>query len=136
VINRGQIEQLFATYAAAIDGEAYELLDEVFAENAAWRMVSPGATDVEVHGIAAIAELLRGSRAAGQTRHAFTNLLVVRDDDRSAAVTMYMSFAVTHAGQFRVATSAVYAAEVEARDGGLRIGALTLSFDHLYSQSD
>lgn len=130
--DRGAIEQLFSTYAATIDTQDWGLLDELFVEDAVWTMEYPGGEPVVNRGLAAIKAFLPGSRAEGQPRHIFTNLRLLDEQEDSAGVTMYMTFAVTHAGTFKVLMTSVYAGEAVRTEAGWRFSRLTLTVDHAY----
>jgi 3-phenylpropionate/cinnamic acid dioxygenase small subunit len=129
--DRGEIEQLFSLYAAAIDDQGWELLDAIFVEDAVWEMAGPGDA-IEQRGLRAIKEFLPGSRAQGQTRHIFTNLHVLDEDEDSASVMMYMTFAVTHEGAFNVVMTSVYTADVLNTSDGWRFTRLSLTPDRPY----
>jgi 3-phenylpropionate/cinnamic acid dioxygenase small subunit len=131
---RGAIEQLFSQYAAAIDNQDWKLLDVIFTDDAVWRMENPGGEPVENHGLSAIRAFLPGSRADGQTRHIFTNLHVLGDDEDSASVTMYMTFAVTKDGAFNMVMTSVYTADVVQTSDGWRFRRLSLIPDRPYRE--
>ena len=127
--DRGAISQLFSEYGAAIDDQDWALLDKIFVDDAVWRWQRAGSPPVEKRGITAIKEFLPGSRAKGQPRHIFTNLRLLREDEHSATAAMYMTFAVTEGGAFRLVMTSVYTAEVVRTTSGWRFSEMDHSAD-------
>jgi len=126
--DRDAIDQLFSEYGSAIDEQDWALLEEIFVEDAVWRWERPG-DPVEKRGIADIKGFLPGSRARGQPRHIFTNLRLLRQDEDSATATMYMTFAVTDGGAFRVVMTSVYTVEVVRTQDGWRFSEMSHAAD-------
>lgn len=131
--DRGEVGELFAKYASALDTENYAILDEVLTEDAVWRRVAPDGAVSMVQGRSAIRGFLPASRAPGQPRHLFTNLHILSAAENSLSARMYMTFALSAGATFEVKLSFVYTAEAVRELGGWRFRELTLVPDRDYA---
>lgn len=131
MIDRDAVEQLFASYAWALDTRDVAGLEEVYAEDASF---SFGDTTVE--GRAAVLEFVAATiaRVEGTRRHVITNLQL-RDGEATAYLIRY----VVRDGTLYTESTGVYRFRVVETDAGLRFGRCRLDLDlplpHLREES-
>lgn len=117
VPDRVAIEDLFARYAAALDGGTVEEIVGCFTDDA--ELVSPTVgTLVGTAGIREFAARFVGSRSGGtQLRHFISNIRVLSFDGDHAEATAYLLTVVTHRGASSMIPPGRYAVSLDRRDG-------------------
>ncbi len=115
--DRQAINDLFADYAWAMDDRDFDLLAQVFHEDASFVIYipevdpvgpfSPGSAVVEF-----ISETTKGQ--TDQRRHVITNLRVDEESESDAKVTATLTLIVIDEGKLTVQSTGVYTAECVA----------------------
>lgn len=128
-MDRDAIEQLYAEFAWAIDANHFELLGEVFAEQATMTLEIAGMDNpVGVfEGRAAIIEFISGA-VTEQTdvrRHVITNVRTEGDDVATATLSLF----VTENGELEVRTTGVYRCRLGEEAGALRFTSMHTALD-------
>jgi hypothetical protein len=128
-VARYAAEELFSRFGAAIDEAAFDRMDEMFVDDARWKLIPPGGGDVvSIEGRAAIKDFLAGARTPGQTRHVLTNLRLEQGALGSLTAHMYLTFCVTD-DRFAVRGTGTYEAELAGSGSSWRFTALSLALD-------
>lgn len=126
--DRDTVEQLFATYAWAMDARSFDLFDEVFTTDASFVVsIAGGDTYGPFEGRAAVADFI-GSTTQGQTdqrRHAIVNIRMEGDNRATALLSLH----VVDGGALTVKSCGVYAVELGEEDGATKFRSMDLALD-------
>jgi hypothetical protein len=127
VINRDTVDQLFATYAWAIDAREFELLNGVFSANATFAVSIAGVEAVAFEGRAALVDFIATTtrEQTDQRRHVITNLRLSGESSATANLTLI----VVADGELTVKTAGVYRVELAQEDGAWRFAVMDLALD-------
>jgi 3-phenylpropionate/cinnamic acid dioxygenase small subunit len=126
---RADVEQLFASYATAIDDARFDFLDAMFEDDANFELILPDASEtVAIQGATAIRDFLGSARTPGQTRHVLTNLSLTQGEADRAVARLYLTFCATDGG-FAVKTTGVYKADLAKADDLWKFHSLSLALD-------
>jgi hypothetical protein len=126
--DRDTVEQLFSTYAWAMDARSFELFDDVFTSDASFVVsIAGGDTYGPFEGRDAVVEFVGGTTAAqtDQRRHVIVN---VRTDgpDRATAL---LSLHVVDGGVLTVKSCGVYTVGLADEDGATKFSSMDLALD-------
>jgi hypothetical protein len=122
--NRDLVEQLFATYAYAIDTREFELLHGVFTKDATFVVSIEDGDTYPFEGRDYLVSFI-GETTLAQTdrrRHVITNIRV----DGEERATAYLSLVVVDGGALTVKSTGIYTATLAREDGALRFATLGL----------
>jgi 3-phenylpropionate/cinnamic acid dioxygenase small subunit len=122
--------ELFARYAAAMDDNDFDMLGDVFTQDATFIVdIAGGPTVGPYETRDAIVEFISSTtqEQQDQRRHVITN--VRRDGDRARAI---LSLFVTAEGELVIQTTGVYRTELAEEGGALRFRSMKLSLDRPY----
>lgn len=126
--DRDTVEQLFATYAWAMDARSFELFDDVFTRDASFVVsIAGGDTYGPFDGRQAVAEFI-GSTTREQTdqrRHAIVNVRTEGPDRATALLSLY----VVDGGVLTVKSCGVYTVELAEEDGTTKFRSMDLALD-------
>jgi hypothetical protein len=130
--DRQAINDLFANYAWAMDARDFDLLAQVFHEDASFNIdiagadpvgpFSPGPAVVEF-----ISETTKGQ--TDQRRHVITNIRVAEESGSDATVTATLTLIVIDGGKLTVQSTGVYTAECIAGPNGMQFRKFDLALD-------
>ena len=130
--DRQAINDLFADYAWAMDDRDFDLLAQVFHEDASFVIYiagadpvgpfSPGSAVVEF-----ISETTKGQ--TDQRRHVITNLRVEEESESDAKVTATLTLNVIDEGKLTVQSTGVYTAECVPAGGRWQFREFALALD-------
>jgi hypothetical protein len=126
--DRDTIEQLFATYAWAMDARSFDLFDDVFTTDASFVVsIAGGDTYGPFEGRAAVADFI-GSTTQEQTdqrRHAILNVRTEGADRATALLSLH----VVDNGVLTVKSCGVYTVELGEEDGATKFSSMDLALD-------
>ena len=126
--DRDTVEQLFATYAWAMDARTFGLFDDVFTSDASFVVsIAGGDTYGPFEGRDAVAEFI-GSTTQEQTdqrRHVIVNVRT-EGPDRATAI---LSLHVVDGGALTVKSCGVYTVELGEEDGTTKFRSMDLALD-------
>ena len=126
--DRDTIEQLFATYAWAMDARSFDLFDDVFTTDASFVVsIAGGDTYGPFEGRAAVADFI-GSTTQEQTdqrRHAILNVRTEGADKATAILSLH----VVDNGALTVKSCGVYTVELGEEDGATKFSSMDLALD-------
>jgi ketosteroid isomerase-like protein len=129
--DHGEVAELFARYAAAMDDADFERLRDVFTADASFTVdIADGPTVGPFETRDAIVDFISSTtqEQQDQRRHVITN---VRTEDGRAAYGV-LSLFVTAGGELTVQTTGVYRTELAEEDGRLRFRRMDLALDRPY----
>jgi hypothetical protein len=126
--DRDTLEQLFSTYAWAMDARSFDLFDEVFTTDASFVVsIAGGDTYGPFEGRAAVADFI-GSTTQAQTdqrRHVIVNVRTVGDDKATALLSLH----VVDNGVLTVKSCGVYTVTLGEEDGTTKFTSMDLALD-------
>ena len=126
--DRDTIEQLFATYAWAMDARSFDLFDDVFTTDASFVVsIAGGDTYGPFEGRAAVADFI-GSTTQEQTdqrRHAILNVRTEGSDKATALLSLH----VVYHGVMTLKSCGVYTVELGEEDGATKFSSMDLALD-------
>lgn len=122
--NRDAVEQLFATYAYAIDARQFDLLHGVFAKDAKFVVSIEGGDTYPFEGRDYLVSFIGETTLAQTDRrmHVITNVRV--DGDTATA---YLALLVVDGGVLSVKSTGMYTVTLAEEDGALRIATMNLA---------
>jgi|ERR687897_172139 3-phenylpropionate/cinnamic acid dioxygenase small subunit len=112
--DRQAINDLFADYAWAMDARDFDLLAQVFHDDASFTIPIEGADTVGPFSPGSAVVEFISSTTQGQTdrrRHVITNVRFEEESDNEARVTATLTLIVIDNGQLTVQSTGVYRAE-------------------------
>ena len=131
-MDRDAIEQLYADYAWAMDANNFDLLGEVFAEDATFSLEIAGMEDQigPFEGRAAIIEFISGAvtEQTDQRRHVITNVRTEGSDVATAILSLF----VTEDGELDVRSTGVYRCGLGEGGGKPQFTSMHLALDRGY----
>jgi ketosteroid isomerase-like protein len=125
--DRDTIEQLFSTYAWGIDAREFELLNEVFTEDASFSVKIAGEVALAVEGRKQVVDLIATTtrEQTDQRRHNVSNLYLEGDDRANANLTLL----VVEGGTLETKSCGVYRTTLAEEGGKVRFRTMALSLD-------
>jgi 3-phenylpropionate/cinnamic acid dioxygenase small subunit len=132
VADRLAINQAFASYAWAMDAKDWDLLGQVFTEDASFTVaVAGGPTVGPFEGRAAIVDFISSTTAAqqDQRRHVITNVRMEREGPGEATATAILTLIVTAAGELTVHSTGPYRVDVVDEGDAWRFRRMHLALD-------
>ena len=123
-----KVTQVFGDYAWAMDAKDFDLLNQVFTEDATFVVsIAGGDTVGPFEGRAAAVEFITTTtrEQTDQRRHVITN---IRQDGASAA-TATLTLVVVDNGQLTVKSSGVYRVQLAEEGGTPRFSRMDLALD-------
>ena len=130
--DRQAITDLFADYAWALDANDFDLLAQVFHEDASFTINIAGADPVgPIEPGAAIVEFIRGTVQGqdDQRRHVITNMRYESESDAAAQVTATLTLIVVANGSLSVQSTGVYHVEIVQEGGTWQFRQFSLDLD-------
>ena len=128
MISRDTVDQLFATFAWAIDAREFELLNGVFTADASFVVgITGGDTYGPFEGREAVVDFIATTtkEQRDQRRHVITNLRLSGESSATAINTLI----VVAGGELTVKTAGVYRVELAQEDGAWRFVSMDLALD-------
>lgn len=130
--DRQGITDLFSDYAWAMDARDFDLLAQVFHDDASFTIDIPGADSYGPFEPGSAVVDFISSTTQGQTdqrRHVITNIRVDEETDSDATVTATLTLIVIDDGKLTVQSTGVYRAECVAAGGRWQFRGFNLALD-------
>ena len=122
--DRQAISDLFSDYAWALDANDFDLLRQVFHDDASFTITIPGADPVgPIEPGAAIVDFISGTVEGqdDQRRHVITNLRYESESDAEVHVSATLTLIVIAGGSLTVQSTGVYRVEIILDDDRLAV---------------
>ncbi|QEC50538.1 nuclear transport factor 2 family protein [Baekduia soli] len=130
--DRNAVAELLSKYAWAMDSGNFELLGDVFTQDAGFSIDIAGTQAIEpITGRDAIVEFIRStvSGQQDQRRHVISNQRFASEGADDAVVTSTLTLNVITDGVLEVKATGVYTSAVVLEDGTWRISDLNIGLD-------
>jgi 3-phenylpropionate/cinnamic acid dioxygenase small subunit len=128
VSDQQSVNQLFSTYAWAIDAREFDLLNGVFSEDASFVVSIAGTVAAgPFEGRTALVDFISSTtrEQTDQRRHVITNVRIAGDDQATATLTLL----VVDGGVLTVKSCGFYRVELVQEGGAWRIRMMDLALD-------
>jgi len=132
VIDKRELDQLFAQYGWPMDSREWPVLETVFTADATFTIaITGGDTIGPIEGRDAIVDFCSTTVNAqtDQRRHVITNVRVEREEGGVAVATAILTLVVVENGRLEVKSSGLYRTEVVEDAGALRFRSMHLTLD-------
>lgn len=132
MIDKRELDQLFAQYGWPMDSREWPVLETVFTADATFTIaITGGDTIGPIEGRDAIVDFCSTTVNAqtDQRRHVITNVRVEREEGGVAVATAILTLVVVENGRLEVKSSGLYRTEVVEDAGALRFRSMHLTLD-------
>lgn len=128
------IYQLFSTYAFAHDNKEFELLEDVFTDDADFTVDITGGDTIHFAGKRETNDFIKDTtiNQGDQRRHVITNVRLSNETDSAARATAILSLFVTKDNELTVQATGWYDCDCVREAGGWRFRKLYLTLDRTY----
>lgn len=128
------IHQLFATYAFAHDNKEFELLDDVFTEQADFTVDITGGDTIAFHTRRETNDFIKETtlNQGDQRRHVITNVRFSEESEMQTRATAILSLFVTADNELTVQATGWYDCQAVLDAGTWRFRKLYLTLDRTY----